>query len=48
MIAVDAQLKIQGFDAYLLLQVHDELVLEVRTEQVPAVTDMLKVAMWRC
>jgi DNA polymerase-1 len=45
MIAVDAQLKIQGFDAYLLLQVHDELVLEVRAEQVPAVTDMLKVAM---
>ena len=45
MIAVDAELKHQGFDAYLLLQVHDEVVLEVRTEQVPAVTDMLKVAM---
>lgn len=45
MIAVDAELKHQGFDAYLLLQVHDELVLEVRTEQVPAVTEMLKVAM---
>ena len=45
MIAVDAELKHQGFDAYLLLQVHDELVLEVRTEQVPAVTQMLKTAM---
>ncbi|MDO9176906.1 MAG: DNA polymerase I [Agitococcus sp.] len=45
MIAVDAEIKHQGFDAYLLLQVHDELVLEVRAEQVPAVTEMLKVAM---
>ncbi len=45
MIAVDAELKQQQFDAYLLLQVHDELVLEVRSEQVPAVSAMLKKAM---
>jgi DNA polymerase-1 len=45
MIAVDAQLKLQRFDATLLMQVHDELVLEVREDQVDAVSAMLKVAM---
>ena len=45
MIAVDAQLKLQRFDATLLMQVHDELVLEVREDQVEAVSAMLKVAM---
>jgi DNA polymerase-1 len=45
MIAVDAQLKLQQFDATLLMQVHDELVLEVREDQVESVSAMLKVAM---
>ncbi|MDO8332145.1 MAG: DNA polymerase [Fluviicoccus sp.] len=45
MIAVDAQLKLQQFDASLLMQVHDELVMEVREDQVESVSAMLKVAM---
>ncbi|MDO8332150.1 MAG: DNA polymerase [Fluviicoccus sp.] len=43
--AVDVQLKLQQFDASLLMQVHDELVLEVREDQVESVSAMLKVAM---
>lgn len=45
MIAVDAQLKQQQLDAYLLLQVHDELVLEVKNEQVAQVKALLPMAM---
>lgn len=45
MIAVDAQLKLQNLDAYLLLQVHDELVLEVKNEHVERVKAMLPIAM---
>ncbi len=45
MIAVDAQIKLQNLDAYLLMQVHDELVLEVKNEHVSRVSAMLKVAM---
>lgn len=45
MIAVDAQLKLQQLDAYLLLQVHDELVLEVKNEHVERVKAMLPIAM---
>lgn len=45
MIAVDAQIKLQNLDAYLLMQVHDELVLEVKDEHISRVEAMLKVAM---
>ena len=45
MIAVDAQIKLQNLDAYLLMQVHDELVLEVKNEHISRVEAMLKVAM---
>ena len=45
MIAVDAQLKLQNLDAYLLLQVHDELVLEVKNEHVERIKAMLPIAM---
>ncbi len=45
MIAVDAQIKLQNLDAYLLMQVHDELVLEVKNEHISRVSAMLKVAM---
>jgi DNA polymerase-1 len=45
MIAVDAQIKLQNLDACLLMQVHDELVLEVKNEHVSRVEAMLKVAM---
>jgi DNA polymerase-1 len=36
MVAVDAWLQESGLDARMILQVHDELVLEVREEQVEA------------
>jgi DNA polymerase-1 len=45
MIAVDAQIKLQNLNAYLLMQVHDELVLEVKNEHISRVEAMLKVAM---
>jgi DNA polymerase-1 len=36
MVAVDAWLQDSGLDARMILQVHDELVLEVREDQVEA------------
>ncbi|MND66635.1 DNA polymerase I [compost metagenome] len=36
MVAVDAWLPASGLDARMILQVHDELVLEVREDQVEA------------
>ena len=41
MITVDQWLATAGLDAKVILQVHDELVLEVREEQVDAVRDGL-------
>ncbi|GAB3283385.1 DNA polymerase I [Parahaliea aestuarii] len=38
MLAVDAWLREEGADARLIMQVHDELVLEVATEQVEAIS----------
>ncbi len=45
MIAVDAALAGQESRARLLMQVHDELVLEVREEEVEAITILLKEKM---
>lgn len=45
MIAVDAALAGQESRARLLMQVHDELVLEVREEEVDAITILLKEKM---
>ena len=42
MIAVDRWLQDTGIDARLIMQVHDELVLEVAEQHVDHVTDMLK------
>ena len=39
---VNEALKIKNFDARLLLQVHDELVLEVREDLVENVAELLK------
>lgn len=41
MITVDQWLATAGLDAKVILQVHDELVLEVREDQVDAVRDGL-------
>jgi DNA polymerase-1 len=45
MIAVDRALSASKFDAKVVMQVHDELVLEVKTKDVPALTDLLRVEM---
>lgn len=42
MIAVDAWLAESGLDARMIMQVHDELVLEVAEDQVEAVTQPLR------
>ena len=39
---IDLALQEQGYDAKLLLQVHDELVLEVKEEQAEAVAELVK------
>jgi len=45
MIAVDRRLRDGGFAAKVLLQVHDELLLEVPAEEVSAVSELVKQAM---
>ncbi len=45
MIAVDRALSASKFDAKVVMQVHDELVLEVKTKDVQALTDLLRVEM---
>ena len=45
MIAVDRALSASKFDAKVVMQVHDELVLEVKTKPVQALTDLLRVEM---
>jgi DNA polymerase I-like protein with 3'-5' exonuclease and polymerase domains len=34
MIAIDQKIKNAGLDIFLLVQIHDELIFEVREEQV--------------
>jgi DNA polymerase-1 len=45
MIKVAAWLATEEFDAQMIMQVHDELVLEVKTEQLDAFTAKLKEIM---
>jgi DNA polymerase-1 len=45
MIAVDRALSASKLDAKVVMQVHDELVLEVQTKDVQALTELLKVEM---
>ncbi len=47
MIAVDAQLRAQytANDVRMILQVHDEIICEVRTELIDAVADIVKTTM---
>ena len=45
MIKVDAWLARSGFDAKVIMQVHDELVLEVKCEEVKQVSEGLKKEM---
>jgi DNA polymerase I len=45
MIEVDASLREGGYQSRLLLQVHDELLLECPKEEVPAITALVRHAM---
>ncbi|MEK9663711.1 MAG: DNA polymerase, partial [Candidatus Nanopelagicales bacterium] len=45
MLTVDRRLTDEGFGSRLLLQVHDELVLEIAPGELPAVTDLVTEAM---
>jgi DNA polymerase-1 len=45
MLAVQAALELQGSGAKLLLQVHDELVLDVPSKEVEAVSELLRTQM---
>jgi DNA polymerase-1 len=42
MISLDRWLRDEGVPAHMLMQVHDELVLEVRTDAVGAVSDQIR------
>ena len=45
MIGVARRIRDKGFDAHLLLQIHDELLIEVRTKEVEEVAHLVKEAM---
>jgi DNA polymerase-1 len=45
MIAVDDALRVEGFEARMVLQVHDELVFESSAEEVERLADMVHAAM---
>ena len=45
MIAADRMIKEEKLDAYIVMQVHDELILEVRDDQVDKARELLKRAM---
>ena len=45
MLAVDRELAAQGLGARMILQIHDELVLEVPTREVAATTELLRRCM---
>ncbi len=45
MLLVTSRLAASGLPARLLLQIHDELVLEARAEDVPAVARLVRDAM---
>ncbi len=45
MLAVEAWLQGTGFPARMLMQVHDELVFEVREDAVPEASERIRAAM---
>ena len=45
MIGVDEALKQQGLKSFMVLQIHDELLLEVRREEIEAVRTLLREKM---
>ncbi len=45
MISVDRALSASKLDAKVVMQVHDELVVEVRTKDVEALANLLRVEM---
>ncbi|HFQ90769.1 MAG TPA: DNA polymerase I, partial [Desulfobulbus sp.] len=45
MLAVDRELAAQGLGARMILQIHDELVLEVPVREVGKTTDLLRNCM---
>ncbi len=48
MIHIDKELAKHTLDAYMIMQVHDELVFEVKAEQIPAATEMIQRLMTNC
>ena len=36
---------LEGYDAYMLLQIHDEIVVEVREDQIEKVSEIIKDSM---
>ena len=45
MLAVDSELKKHGFKAFMLLQIHDELLFEVPDEELPEVEKLVRKTM---
>jgi DNA polymerase-1 len=45
MIAVDRRLREEGLDAHLVLQVHDELILEAHKKDADRAAEILREAM---
>jgi DNA polymerase-1 len=45
MVAIDGWLRGRGDDAHMLMQVHDELVFEVREDALEAVRDGVRMRM---
>ena len=45
MIVVDKVLKAKGFDAHILLQIHDEVLVTVAKDQVDSVQREIKLAL---
>jgi DNA polymerase-1 len=45
MLEVTARIKAEGMKARLLLQIHDELVLEAPDDEIPALASLVKQAM---
>lgn len=45
MLAVDRDIRVQGLQARMLLQIHDELVFEAPTEEIPRLAPLVRDAM---
>jgi DNA polymerase-1 len=47
MIDLDARLKAEGFQAHMLLQIHDELVFEAPDAEIPRLAEVVREVMTR-